>query len=61
MGLYTERILEHAKHPGKFGRLVDPDFKFEEVNPLCGDRIRVELRLPRLCRSGRDSSTGGRG
>ena len=45
MGLYTERILEHAKHPRKLGKIVDPDFKFEEVNPLCGDRIRVELRL----------------
>jgi len=42
---YTERILEHAKHPRKFGRLVDPDLQFEEVNPLCGDRIRVELRM----------------
>jgi nitrogen fixation protein NifU and related proteins len=45
VGLYTERILEHAKHPRKFGRIVDPDLKCEEVNPLCGDRIRVELRL----------------
>lgn len=45
MNLYTERILEHAKHPRKFGRIVDPDLTCEEVNPLCGDRIRVELRL----------------
>ena len=22
-----------------------PDLQFEQVNPLCGDRIRVELRL----------------
>ncbi len=45
MSLYTEKILQHAKHPGKFGRIVDADLQFEEVNPLCGDRIRVELRL----------------
>ncbi len=45
MGLYTEKILQHAKHPRKFGRIVDADLQFEEVNPLCGDRIRVELRL----------------
>ena len=25
--------------------MVDPDVQFEELNPLCGDRIRVELRL----------------
>ncbi len=45
MDLYTERILDHTKHPRNFGRIADPDLKFEEVNPLCGDRIRVELRL----------------
>ena len=31
--------------PKNFGRVVDPDVQFEELNPLCGDRIRVELRL----------------
>ena len=45
MAFYTEKILEHARHPQKFGRVVDPDVHFEELNPLCGDRIRVELRL----------------
>lgn len=45
MGLYTEKILQHAKHPRKFGRIADADLQFEEINPLCGDRIRVELRL----------------
>jgi nitrogen fixation NifU-like protein len=42
---YSPKILEHAKHPRKFGRMSQPDRRFEEVNPLCGDRIRVELRL----------------
>ena len=42
---YSAKILEHAKHPRKFGRMSHPDLRFEEVNPLCGDRIRVELRL----------------
>ena len=45
MAFYTEKILEHARRPRKFGRVVDPDVQFEELNPLCGDRIRVELRL----------------
>ncbi len=45
MDLYSAKILEHAKHPRKFGRIAHPDLRFEEVNPLCGDRIRVELRL----------------
>jgi nitrogen fixation protein NifU and related proteins len=45
VALYPEKILEHARHPKNFGRVVDPDVQFEELNPLCGDRIRVELRL----------------
>ncbi|HSE89999.1 MAG TPA: iron-sulfur cluster assembly scaffold protein [Candidatus Binatia bacterium] len=45
MAFYPEKILEHARHPKNFGRVVDPDVQFEELNPLCGDRIRVELRL----------------
>jgi nitrogen fixation protein NifU and related proteins len=45
MDAYSEQILEHAKHPRKFGRISAPDLGFEAVNPLCGDRIRVELRL----------------
>jgi nitrogen fixation NifU-like protein len=45
MDLYSATILEHAKHPRKFGRIPHPDLTFEQVNPLCGDRIRIELRL----------------
>jgi nitrogen fixation NifU-like protein len=46
MSLYTALILEHAKHPRNFGRMeFPPDAASEEVNPLCGDRIRVELQL----------------
>lgn len=45
MALYTDKILEHARRPRKLGRLIDPDVQFEELNPLCGDRIRIELRL----------------
>jgi nitrogen fixation protein NifU and related proteins len=43
--LYTDKIFEHARHPKNLGRVVDPDVQFEELSPLCGDRIRVELRL----------------
>jgi nitrogen fixation NifU-like protein len=42
---YTEKILQHARQPKNFGRVVDPDVQLEELNPLCGDRIRIELRL----------------
>ncbi|GAC1336666.1 MAG: SUF system NifU family Fe-S cluster assembly protein [Myxococcales bacterium] len=45
--LYGEVIAEHARAPRNFGPLPAPDAAHEDVNPLCGDRIRIELRLAR--------------
>jgi len=45
VALYSEKILQHARAPRKFGRIPNAAIQFEEFNPLCGDRIRVELRL----------------
>ncbi len=42
---YREFILDHYKRPRNFGTLEDPDFTNEEDNPLCGDRIRIDLKL----------------
>lgn len=43
--LYGELIAEHFRSPRNRGALDRPDAAFEEVNPLCGDRVRLELRL----------------
>jgi nitrogen fixation NifU-like protein len=43
--LYSDVILERFKHPRYFGELDVPDAAHEDVNPLCGDRVRVEVRL----------------
>ena len=43
--LYREQILEHYKHPQNFGHLDDPDLEFEDTNPLCGDELKVELKV----------------
>src|ERR671918_1203783 len=43
--LYREQILEHYKHPRNFGDLDDPDLEFEDNNPLCGDELKVQLRV----------------
>jgi len=43
--LYGEVILERFRHPRRYGEIPAPDAAFEDVNPLCGDRIRLELRL----------------
>src|ERR671938_521859 len=43
--LYREQILEHYKHPHNFGELDDADLEFEDTNPLCGDELRVQLKV----------------
>jgi nitrogen fixation NifU-like protein len=43
--LYSEIILDHFRNPRNYGSLPSPDISSEDVNPLCGDRIRIELRV----------------
>ncbi|MCC7161073.1 MAG: SUF system NifU family Fe-S cluster assembly protein [Anaerolineae bacterium] len=43
--LYKEVILDHNQHPHNQGALPDATHSFEDVNPLCGDRVRMELRV----------------
>jgi nitrogen fixation protein NifU and related proteins len=43
--MYQERILQHYRSPKNFGQLDHPDFTGEESNPLCGDHIRMDIRL----------------
>ena len=45
MPLYSSVIRERFKRPRFRGAVADPDAVFEDVNPLCGDRIRIECRL----------------
>lgn len=42
---YRENILDHGKNPRNKGILVPADFDHEGSNPLCGDRLRLTLRL----------------
>src|ERR671926_1757808 len=43
--MYREIILEHYKHPHNAGTLERPDISHEEYNPLCGDRVRIDLQV----------------
>jgi nitrogen fixation protein NifU and related proteins len=43
--LYGGVILERFRHPRHFGELPGADAAHEDVNPLCGDRLRVEVRF----------------
>lgn len=37
-------VLEHFRHPKNRGPLDRADASADGANPLCGDRVRVELR-----------------
>lgn len=43
--LYREQILDHASHPRNFGEIENADISYEDTNPLCGDRVRIDLRI----------------
>ena len=43
--LYRENILEHYKRPHHWGELEDADMEFFDTNPLCGDELKVQIKL----------------
>jgi len=43
--MYTERLLDHYRHPRNKGHMEAPDLAAEEYNPLCGDRVTIEVRV----------------
>ncbi len=43
--LYQEVILDHYKHPRNWGRLPQPTGHADGHNPLCGDRLSVDVQL----------------
>jgi len=42
--IYREQILDHNKNPRNKGTLENPEFTYQDVNPLCGDEIRVDVQ-----------------
>jgi nitrogen fixation NifU-like protein len=43
--LYREVILDHYKNPRNQGTLDPHDFSYEDENPVCGDKLRIDVRL----------------
>ena len=43
--LYRDVILDHNKNPRNFGVLEPCDTSADGHNPLCGDRLRLTVRL----------------
>jgi nitrogen fixation NifU-like protein len=47
--LYQSVILDHNKHPRNFGELEAANRSADGFNPLCGDKVTVELEVAGEC------------
>ena len=43
--LYQEVILDHNKNPRNFGSMDNPSCEAKGHNPLCGDRLKLYLKI----------------
>ena len=43
--LYQELILDHGRRPRNFKRLDDATRNAEGYNPLCGDKVRIYVKM----------------
>jgi len=42
---YSEKVLEHFRHPHNVGKIENPDGKSTEGSPACGDMVAVYLKV----------------
>lgn len=43
--IYSELILEHYKNPANFGEIKNADMESYEDNTVCGDKIKMQIKL----------------
>tara|TARA_Y100000310_G_C19966075_1_gene483376 strand:+ start:12 stop:425 length:414 start_codon:yes stop_codon:yes gene_type:complete len=43
--IYKENILDHFKNPRNFGEIVEAEIKHSELNSVCGDMVRLFVKL----------------
>ncbi len=43
--LYREQIIDHYKNPRMRGTLEPHDYSYSDDNPVCGDHLRIDLRV----------------
>lgn len=42
---YSEKVLEHFRHPRNVGKIEDADGKATEGSPACGDMVSVYIKV----------------
>ena len=43
--IYREQIIDLYENPLNYGKLDPADWSYEEDNPLCGDVVRIDVKL----------------
>ena len=43
--LYRDNIIDHYQNPRNRGTLENPDISYQDSNPVCGDEIRIDLKV----------------
>ncbi len=44
-GIYQGNILDHARNPRNRGILEPADYSHEDAGSVCGDEVRIDLRI----------------
>jgi nitrogen fixation protein NifU and related proteins len=44
-GIYRGNVLEHAIYPRNRGTLDPADFSYEDAGSVCGDEVRIDVRV----------------
>ena len=45
MAAYSDLVVEHFQNPRNAGEMLAPDGEATTANPVCGDRMRVMIRV----------------
>ena len=43
--IYKENILDHFRNPRNFGEIENAEIEHSELNPVCGDMIKVFVKV----------------
>jgi nitrogen fixation protein NifU and related proteins len=45
LAAYSATVMDHFEHPRNAGEMAEPDGEATTANPVCGDRMRVMIRV----------------
>jgi nitrogen fixation NifU-like protein len=46
-GLYSDKVMQHFRHPKNMGEMKNADGEATVGNPICGDVMRIFIRVDR--------------